>query len=81
MSKTDKTDAVWQRAEIESPCINICVIHPETQLCTGCMRSLEEIGAWSKLSSQARKAVMDDIPNRGALLKKRRGGRVARLKR
>ena len=81
MSKTDKTDAVWQRAEIESPCINICVIHPETQLCTGCMRSLEEIGAWSNLSSQARKAVMDDIPNRRALLKKRRGGRAARLKR
>ncbi|MGB1264874.1 MAG: DUF1289 domain-containing protein [Nereida ignava] len=76
------TDApVWQRAEIESPCVNICVIHPETRLCTGCLRSIDEIGVWSSLSADARKNVMDDLPNRASLLKQRRGGRAARLKR
>lgn len=78
---TDSTDDIWKRAEIESPCIKICVIHPETRLCTGCLRSIDEIGAWSRLSNDARRAVMDDLPNRAPLLQKRRGGRAARLNR
>jgi len=52
MSDQGNTDHIWQRAEIESPCI------PE-----------------------ARKAVMDDLPERTKLITKRRGGRAARLKR
>lgn len=81
MTQPDNSDAIWQRAEIESPCIKICVIHPETRLCTGCLRSIDEIGSWSQMSADERTDVMDDLPNRGALLKKRRGGRAARLKR
>lgn len=74
-------DHIWKRDEVESPCINICVIHPETRLCTGCLRSIDEIGAWSGLSSQARRDVIDDLPARADQFKKRRGGRAARLKR
>lgn len=80
MSKPEQTDEIWKRAEIESPCIKICVIHPETRLCTGCLRSIDEIGSWSGLTPEDRRAVMDDLPNRAALLRKRRGGRAARLK-
>ena len=79
MTKPENTDHIWQRAEIESPCIKVCVIHPETRLCTGCLRSIDEIGAWSRLTTDARRAVMDDLPNRASLLRKRRGGRAARL--
>jgi len=75
------TDQVWKRAEIESPCIKICVIHPETRLCTGCHRSIDEIGAWSKMSPEARSLIMGELPDRAKLLTKRRGGRAARLKR
>lgn len=78
---TENTDDIWKRNEIESPCIKICVIHPESRLCTGCLRSIDEIGAWSSLSAKARKSVMDDLPNRTKLITKRRGGRAARLKR
>lgn len=74
-------DDVWKRDEIESPCVQICVIHPEARICTGCYRSIEEIGIWSRLSPDARRAVMEDLPDRAELLKKRRGGRAARLKR
>lgn len=81
MGKTVPSDLVWKRGEIESPCVKICVIHPETRLCTGCLRSIDEIGGWSRMSADARRQVMEDLPNRGALLKKRRGGRAARLKR
>lgn len=75
------SDDVWKRAEAESPCIKICVIHPETRLCTGCLRSIDEIGAWSIMSPEARRMVMDTLPDRANLITKRRGGRAARLKR
>ncbi len=75
------TDEIWRRDEVESPCIKICVIHPEARLCTGCLRSIEEITIWSKLSPEARRAVIDDLPARQPLLAKRRGGRAARLAR
>ncbi len=74
-------DDIWKRAEVESPCIKVCVIHPEARLCTGCLRSIDEITIWSKLSPEARRTVMDALPDRAAQLKKRRGGRAARLAR
>lgn len=73
------TDQVWKRDEIESPCIKICVVHPETRLCTGCNRSIDEISQWSKLSAEVRAQIMAELPNRAPMLKKRRGGRAARL--
>ena len=75
------SDEVWKRTEVESPCIKICVIHPESRLCTGCWRSIDEIGAWSKMSPEVRRAVMEELPARKGALKKRRGGRSARLSR
>jgi hypothetical protein len=76
-----QSDEIWQRAEIESPCIKICVIEPKSRLCTGCLRSIDEIGRWSQMSRDARQSVMDDLENRRPLLTQRRGGRAARLAR
>jgi uncharacterized protein len=81
VTKPTNSDEIWSRAEIESPCIRICVIHPAERLCTGCLRSIDEIGAWSRLSPQERRAVMADLPSRKGRLQKRRGGRAARLAR
>ncbi len=72
---------VWTRDEIESPCIKICVVHPEARICTGCLRSIEEIGRWSKMSADERQEIMTALPDRAGLLKKRRGGRAALLNR
>ncbi|MDC0738555.1 DUF1289 domain-containing protein [Cognatishimia sp. SS12] len=76
MSK--ENDPIWQRDEIDSPCINICVIHRAAGICTGCYRTLDEIAEWSQMAPKARKDIMQDLPERAALLKKRRGGRKAR---
>ncbi|MGA0542912.1 DUF1289 domain-containing protein [Neotabrizicola sp. VNH66] len=73
------TDEIWKRDEIESPCVKICVIHPEVRLCVGCWRSLDEIAQWSAMTPEARRAVMLTLKGRGAALKSRRGGRAARL--
>lgn len=72
---------VWKRDEPESPCINVCVIHPEARLCTGCLRSIDEITAWGRMSPEERRAVMAELPERKPLIAKRRGGRAARLDR
>tara|TARA_B110000003_G_scaffold47007_2_gene45374 strand:+ start:2312 stop:2485 length:174 start_codon:yes stop_codon:yes gene_type:complete len=56
-------------------------VHPVERICTGCYRSIDEIGTWSKLSPEERAAIMQELPNRAALLKKRRGGRAARITR
>jgi predicted Fe-S protein YdhL (DUF1289 family) len=76
-----KDDKVWSRDEIESPCVRVCVVHPEARICTGCYRSIDEITRWTKMSAEARHEVMEALPDRASLLKKRRGGRAARLSR
>ncbi len=75
------SDDVWTRPEIESPCIRICVIHPEARLCTGCLRSIDEITRWSKMTPEERRAIMAELPSRSGQVITRRGGRAARLKR
>ena len=74
-------DDVWNREEVESPCVRLCVVHPQARICTGCLRSIDEISRWSKMSVEERRAVMAALPDRADLLKKRRGGRAARLAR
>ncbi len=74
-------DEVWKRDEIQSPCVKLCVVHPEERLCVGCLRSMEEIATWSRLTHEARAAVMADLPARAPRLTKRRGGRMGRLDR
>jgi hypothetical protein len=71
-------DEVWKRDEIESPCVKVCLIHPEARICIGCHRSADEIAAWSRMSPEARRAVMAELPGRAPLLARRRGGRAGR---
>ncbi len=74
-------DAVWTRDEVDSPCVKLCVIHPEERLCVGCYRSIEEISVWSRMTPEARAAVMADLPGRSPRMARRRGGRIGRLDR
>jgi predicted Fe-S protein YdhL (DUF1289 family) len=77
MAEPGDTD-IWQRSEIESPCVKICVIHPEARLCVGCHRTGDEIARWSQMTREERQKIMQELPDRGAKLTKRRGGRAAR---
>jgi len=72
-------DDVWKRDEIASPCVKLCVVHPEARICVGCLRSIDEIAGWSRMSPEARAAVMAELPGRAPALARRRGGRMARL--
>ena len=35
-----------------NPCINICRMDPDGQLCQGCWRTLDEIGLWDQMTDQ-----------------------------
>ncbi len=80
MTHPDPSDRIWKRAEIESPCVKTCVIHPEARICVGCHRSIDEIATWSALTPEDRRTIMADLPSRAGLLRQRRGGRAARLR-
>ncbi len=73
------TNMVWKRDEVESPCIQICVVHPTERICTGCYRTIDEIARWSKMDSTERAEIMQGLLERKPRLAKRRGGRAARL--
>jgi hypothetical protein len=75
----DDIDDIWRRDEVESPCVKVCVIHPEARLCVGCLRSLDEISSWTRMGHEARAAIMAELPARAPLVARRRGGRAARL--
>ncbi|WP_294608016.1 DUF1289 domain-containing protein [Roseovarius sp.] len=74
-------ESPWKRNEVDSPCVKVCVVHPEARICTGCLRTIDEITRWSKMTPEARREIMAALPDRNSILKKRRGGRAARLSR
>ena len=72
--KDQNIDNLWKRDEIDSPCVKLCSIHPAERICVGCYRSMEEIGAWSSLSTEVRLEIMSELPSRASRIQKRRGG-------
>jgi len=67
---------------IETPCIKICVVDPDTGFCIGCGRTRAEIGGWLAMPPGERHKIMETLPDRVATLtlrKRRRGGRRGRL--
>jgi predicted Fe-S protein YdhL (DUF1289 family) len=61
-------DEVWARAEVESPCTKVCLIHPGARICVGCLRSGDEIAGWSNMTQDERRAIMAELPARQGLL-------------
>lgn len=53
---------------LPSPCISVCRLHPETGICLGCFRTLEEIAAWSGSTPEAKRAMWGVIHQRMAAL-------------
>ena len=72
------TDRIWTRKEPDSPCVQICVVHPREKICTGCYRTIDEISNWSRLTPEERRTIMAELPERAPRLTRRRGGRSAR---
>ena len=53
-------------AHVPSPCVSVCVVHPTLGLCEGCLRNIEEIGAWGQMHSAQQRQVWQRIQVRCA---------------
>ena len=49
---------------IASPCVMVCTVDGASGLCLGCLRTLQEIATWSRMTDEGRAAVMADLPGR-----------------
>ena len=52
-----------------SPCISVCQMDAQTGWCIDCLRSIEEIGAWSNNTDQDKRMVWQRIGERLEFLK------------
>ena len=48
-----------------SPCLNICTLD-DNDVCTGCLRTLDEIASWGSLSGEAQWRIVAALPARAA---------------
>ena len=49
---------------VPSPCISLCKMDQQTGLCQGCMRTIDEIIAWSQADDDYKRAVWKEIRRR-----------------
>lgn len=72
------------RSDITSPCVKICVVDPETDLCIGCGRTRTEIAGWLSFSAEERGEITNTLSERLTALtrdRRRKGGARERRKR
>ena len=49
---------------MKSPCVDVCIMDPESGLCQGCLRTLDEIARWSEMSEVERERVVASLSKR-----------------
>ena len=52
------------RIHVPSPCVNVCQMDPETGLCRGCRRTLQEIAEWLEMTSEEKLATLRLVAER-----------------
>jgi predicted Fe-S protein YdhL (DUF1289 family) len=59
-----------EQSTISSPCVKVCAVDARAGLCIGCGRTLAEIAAWAGMEEARRRAIMGELPERLAALKR-----------
>lgn len=49
---------------IPTPCINVCRMSPDTGLCEGCFRTLDEIARWSRQDDEGKRRILSAVTKR-----------------
>jgi predicted Fe-S protein YdhL (DUF1289 family) len=60
-------------ASVPSPCISICRMDAGSGWCEGCLRTIDEITAWSTLDDWRKRAVWKLLPQRREALAAMKG--------
>ncbi len=51
-------------AVVPSPCRNVCEMDPESGLCRGCGRTLQEIAEWLEMTPEQKLATLERVAQR-----------------
>jgi predicted Fe-S protein YdhL (DUF1289 family) len=46
---------------LKSPCIKICEMDYNIELCSGCFRTLDEIGSWTTMSDNEKLKIIKEL--------------------
>ena len=68
---SSRSSEIWKRDEVDSPCVSVCLIHPDIGICLGCHRTRAEVDGWNDLSSEERASILIELPGRERLLRGR----------
>ena len=60
----DRAAELTEHEPVPSPCISVCTMNPDTGLCNGCYRTLDEIAAWSGLSDSDKRVLWQILVER-----------------
>ena len=53
----DRAEELAPDEPVPSPCISVCTMNADTELCNGCYRTLDEIAAWSRMGDDEKRAL------------------------
>lgn len=72
MNTADTLSALAELAQdpahlVPSPCVSVCRMDPDSGLCSGCLRTIDEIVAWGRMDERAKRQVWACIVQRVAL--------------
>jgi predicted Fe-S protein YdhL (DUF1289 family) len=56
--------ALQDKAGPSSPCINVCRMDAGSGWCEGCLRTIDEIAAWSRMDDAGKRGVLDLLRQR-----------------
>jgi len=62
---------------VPSPCINVCRMDAAAGWCAGCLRTLDEIAAWSRMDEGDKRVVWVQLRQRRQLVRARAAGLAA----
>ena len=49
---------------LPSPCVSVCTMDPESGLCRGCFRTLDEIANWAMQPPAGQRAIWERVAHR-----------------
>lgn len=58
MDNVTPMNAASPETLIASPCIGVCTVDRARNICIGCLRTLQEIGAWRTMSLDQKRATV-----------------------
>lgn len=64
-------EAGWDRifgyntmADLTSPCVEVCQLDYTKKICTGCLRTLDEIAAWTNCNEDEKRRILKNVEER-----------------